>query len=290
MLGLALFAAPHAHAAYTTSKSFTATGGGTSYPVNPVNSPAITYSVTGTWVGTIVLQSSQNPTVYWNNVVSLTANGSGTTAVVPGNVISSAQPGIQPTNGAPLFFRFACTAFTSGTIVTSFTTTDAFTRTAFFTQAKAGATSGWTVNAAADLFKSTLAASQTASTLVIPIQALRTGDTIVGYQVVGNATSAGNTATVDADLRYLTGAAANPTDASLGTTITTVTATANTLLVGTSGSQGTVTPAAAAGGAVLATAHTILPGETFYALVTGTTAASTTETVQGVQVIYVPGL
>lgn len=289
MLGLALLAVP-AQAAYTTSKSFTAVGGGVSYPVNPLNSPSISYSVTGTWVGTVVLQSSQNPTVYWNNVVSLTANGSGTTAVIPSNVISGSQPGIQPTNGAPLFFRFACTAYTSGTIVTSFTTTDALTRTAFFTQAKAGATAGWTVNAGADLFKSTLAASQTGSTLVLPIQGLRTGDTIVGYQVVGNATSSGNTATVDADLRYLTAAAANPTDASLGTTITTVTATANTLIVGTTGSSNTVTPAATAGGAVLATAHVIQPGETFYALVTGTTASSTTETVQGVQVIYVPGL
>lgn len=127
------------------------------------------------------------------------------------------------------------------------------------TRAKVGGTAGWTVAAADDLpYMGTVAASQTAATLVVPIDGLKVGETITGFKVVAQIESGGNTVTLDADLRKITNAAAEPTDGSVGA-ITQVSATEDTAV------------AAEKTGLTEVVAAT----ETFYILLTATTAAST---------------
>ena len=125
--------------------------------------------------------------------------------------------------------------------------------------AKAGTTAGWTVGAGDNLGNlATLPASQTASTLVVPITGLKVGDTITSFKVVGQIESAGNTATLDADLRKLTATAAGNADASVGA-ITQISVTADTKITTEKTGLTEVTAA----------------DESFYVLLTGTTAAST---------------
>lgn len=123
---------------------------------------------------------------------------------------------------------------------------------------KVGATAGWTVNAGANLYEATLAAAQTNSTLVVPIIGLKIGWTITAFKVVAQIESAGNIATLDADLRKLTNAAGDPVDASVGT-ITQVSVTADT----------------AVAQAKTGLSEVVAADEWFYVLITGTTAAAT---------------
>ncbi len=124
--------------------------------------------------------------------------------------------------------------------------------------AKAGATAGWVVNGAANFFESTLPATQTGSTLVIPVQGLKVGDTITAFKVEAQIESAGNTATLDADLRAQTNAAGDPTDASIGA-ITQVSVIADTKVET----------------AKTALAEVVAADKWYYILITATTAAAT---------------
>lgn len=127
--------------------------------------------------------------------------------------------------------------------------------------AKVGGTAGWTVGAAADRSGHQLPASQTASTLVIPVQGLKVGDIITAFSIVGQIESAGGTATLDAALRKLTVAAADLADA-LVAAMTQVSVTADTAL-------------SAANAAKTGLTETVGADEGFYMLLTGTTAAAT---------------
>lgn len=138
---------------------------------------------------------------------------------------------------------------------------------------KAGTTAGWVVAAADNLGKmATLPASQTGSTLVVPVTGLKVGDIITGFYITGSIQSAGNTATLTADLRKLTAAAAGATDSSVGSLAAPVSVTANTILSSSNAGK-------------TGLAHTVAAGESFYVLITSTTAASTTEEVQAVSII-----
>lgn len=137
------------------------------------------------------------------------------------------------------------------------------------TGAKVGGTAGWSLGGGAvnTGLTATLPASQTGSTLVIPIPGLKVGDTITAFSVVGQIESAGNTATLDADLRKHTAAAADVADASVGA-ITQISVTADAIV---SASKG-------------ALAEVVAADETFYVLLTGTTAALTDIALQGITV------
>lgn len=127
------------------------------------------------------------------------------------------------------------------------------------TRAKVGGTSGWTVGATNDVGTiATMAAGQTAGTLVIPLDGLHIGDTITGFKINAQVESAGNTVTIDGSLRALTNVAADPTDASIGS-ITQVSVTADTAVAASKTGLSEVVAA----------------GKTYYLLVTATTAAST---------------
>jgi hypothetical protein len=132
--------------------------------------------------------------------------------------------------------------------------------------AKVGATAGWTVpGSGSDAIVGRLAslpASQTGSTLIVPIRGAAVGDTIRSWSIVGQLDSAGNTITLDAQLRRLTAVASGLTDALIGPAMTQISVTADTL-VNQANSSVTLT-----------TAETVADGETFYLLITATTGAT----------------
>ena len=137
--------------------------------------------------------------------------------------------------------------------------------------AKVGGTAGWTVNAANDLGTlGTVAASQTAGTLVVPLTGLKVGWSITAFGLVGQIESAGGAVTVDANLRSLTAADADVTDASVAPTMTQISVTADDTIEAANSST------------TLTTAETVAAGVTYYLLVTVTTAASTDVVLQGV--------
>lgn len=135
-------------------------------------------------------------------------------------------------------------------------------------QAKAGATAGWVVAAGANTALVTCPASQTGATLVVPINGLKVGDTITGFHLVGQIESAGGTVTVDADLRKHTAAAADVSDASVGA-ITQLSVTADAIMSASNTRKASLSEVVAA-------------DETFYVLLTATTAALTDIALQGV--------
>lgn len=141
--------------------------------------------------------------------------------------------------------------------------------------AKAGTTSGWVVNAGDNLNSlARLPASQTSSTLVIPLDGLKVGDTITAFHLVGQVESAGGNVTIDAALRKQSAAAADLTDASVG---------AMTQLALTGGTA-VDTILSAANTAKTALADVVGADESFYMLITGTTAGSTDIDLMGVAI------
>lgn len=138
--------------------------------------------------------------------------------------------------------------------------------------AKAGATAGWVVNAGTNVGRlATCPASQTASTLVVPIPNLKVGDTITAFHLVGQIESAGNAVTVDAALRKITAAAADVTDASVGA-ITQLSVTADTIMSSSNTEKSALTEVVGA-------------DEAFYVLITATTGASTDIDLMGVSIV-----
>lgn len=140
------------------------------------------------------------------------------------------------------------------------------------TGAKVGTTAGGLVNAADNknsLFR--VPASSTASTIVVPLDYLKVGDIITAYHLVGQIESAGGAVTVDAALRKQTAAAADLTDAAVtGGGMTQLSVTADTIM------------SLANTAKTLTTAETVGDDESFYLLITVTTAASTDVDAQAV--------
>jgi hypothetical protein len=133
---------------------------------------------------------------------------------------------------------------------------------------KVGATAGWTVGAADDVSLVTLPQSQTASTLVIPVTIpLKVGCTITAFSLNGQIDSAGGAVTLDADLRKITEAEAGYADASVGA-ITQIAKTADYKVTD----------------AKTSLAEVVAADESFYVLVTGTTAATTDIEIAGITV------
>jgi len=138
------------------------------------------------------------------------------------------------------------------------------------TGAKVGATAGWVVNAGANTSLTTLPASQTGSTLIVPINyPLKIGATITGFSVIGQIESAGGTVTITAELRKHTAAAADVADATIAGLASNVSVTADAALSATNAVKTGLTEVVAA-------------NETFYLLITATTAGSTDIALQGI--------
>jgi hypothetical protein len=135
-------------------------------------------------------------------------------------------------------------------------------------QGKAGTTAGWVVAAGSNIALVTCPASQSASTLVVPVNGLKVGQKITGFYATGQIESAGNIATLDVALRKHTAAAADVSDA-LVAGATQLSVTADTI-VSASNTRRTDFN------------ETVGGDETFYFLVTATTAAATDVALQSV--------
>ncbi len=143
------------------------------------------------------------------------------------------------------------------------------------THAKVGATSGWLIDGADDLgLLATLPAAETGtSTLIVPLNGLKVGQTITAFSLIGQIESAGETVIIDADLRKHTAAAGDVADASVAT-MTQISKTADYLINDTKSGLTEV----------------IQIGETFFILITGTTGASASDiAMQGVTVTVTEG-
>jgi len=266
-------------------KSFSAVGSGTNISV--ANGAQFTYSVSGTFSGTIVLERANKGSTNYAPVLTFTAAGSG--------LIQA--PGV---NQGQSSYRFRCSVYSSGTIVTQLLNVDKPIQEFFGedgsslfkvtsggvatvkrpsqkriinTGAKIGGTAGWTLGGGAvnTGLMATLAASQTASKLVVPVPFLKVGDTITSFHGIGQIESAGNTATLDIDLRKLTSVAADVTDASVGS-ITQLSVAADTIISSTNAGKTDLTEVVGA-------------DETFYFVLTGTTAALTDIALQGLAIV-----
>jgi hypothetical protein len=128
--------------------------------------------------------------------------------------------------------------------------------------AKVGATAGWVVTAGTNMCHATLPASQTGSTLVVPISGVNVRDVVTAVSTGGQVESAGGNVTLVMSVRKLTNAAGDNADAEIGTD-NVGTLTADTAL------------SAANLGVTLGTAEALAADESLYVLFTGTTAAST---------------
>lgn len=136
-------------------------------------------------------------------------------------------------------------------------------------QSKAGATAGWVVAAGSNIALVTLPASQTGSTLVVPLPAFEVGTKIVGFHLVGQHEGAGGAGTtIDADLRKHTVAATDVADASVGA-ITQLALGADAILSDANTRKGDL-------------AEVVSATETYYVLVTATTPAGNDIALQGV--------
>lgn len=138
---------------------------------------------------------------------------------------------------------------------------------------KVGATAGWVVGGGAvnTGLMATCPASQTGSKLVVPLSGvLNVGDTITGVHLVGQIESGGNAVTVDVDLRKMTAAAADVSDASVAT-MTQLSVTADTIM-------------SSSNTAITGQTEVVGADETFYLVITATTAAATDIALQGVVV------
>lgn len=139
------------------------------------------------------------------------------------------------------------------------------TDTSVHTGGRIGATAGWVTTAAALDYQAmaTMAASQTAGTLVIPLPNLKVGDVIESFSLQGAINSAGGAVTLDCQLRKVVpAAAAAPTD-SLIASMTQLAVTAATAVSSANAVKNSIF-------------QEVLADESYYLLATGTTAASTT--------------
>lgn len=243
--------------AYFSNKSFTAVNTfGT--PVLLKNGQKFYYTVSGTFVATVRLEKSEDAGATWDAISNFTAASSG-------YVVANFSTGNKDA-----LIRFSCVSFTSGTVVTTIQTANIGTKQIHGCGAssKVGATAGWVVAGTTDVCLATLPASQTASTLIVPVRGLKVGDRINGFNLIGQIESAGNAVTVDASLKKTTAAAADVVEAAVGT-MTQLSVTADAAMSDLNTSS-------------LPMSVVVGDGETYYFLITATTGASTDIALQGV--------
>lgn len=135
-----------------------------------------------------------------------------------------------------------------------------------------GSGAGWVIDADNALPLATLPATQTSEVLLIPISGLWVGDTVTEVAVVGQVESAGNNVTLTLDVRKVTAAAADITDASLGTDGS-GTLTSDTIL-------------SSANLAVTGLTEVLAADEMLYATITATTGNSTDIALMGLAVTF----
>ena len=251
--------------------SLTAVGKGAVLNV-PVGSQ-VSYNIAGTFVGTVSLYETPNNGGLYKRIAGpFTAGATGTVKVADGF--------IGPQN-AVVGVVLGIDAYTSGTITNTSNLVEGsipFTKLLnkiFNVAMKVGATAGWVASTTGvDSNKATMAASQTAGTLVIPLSGLLPGDVLSSFHLYGGGIFTGTASTLDASLHSCIVSAAGTTvvDTNLQSMTQFVSATANVIF----GMANTYTE--------LASEHVVVEGETFYLLLTGTTAAGDSMVILGANV------
>lgn len=228
--------------------------------LQPNQSYALSLTASPSLTGSVVLQRRVSPNAY-EDVLSYTATQAITEYVHTASV--------------PMAYRLFCRDLDAGTETVAYVLQSLLstgTRTLADARPKVGTTAGWTVGAANNLGTlATLAAGQTSATLVVAVPNLRIGDRITGFYPVGQVESGGNTASLTVNLRRLTAVAADLTDESVATSGS-VSFTADTAL-------GRIGASAVDNLNVI-----VQDGESYYFLITGTTATATDVALQGVMV------
>ena len=235
------------------SAEFTGAGTGAEFSIRKGDS--FTYDISGTF------------DLYWTLQVS---TGGGWQNVATSGATASAT--VKAENDSRYRVVAHTPGETPGTMTVLITELVAANKTLLVTnaagQAKVGATAGWVVAAAANIALVTCPASQTASTLVVPVNGLKVGQKITGFYATGQIESAGGAVTVDVALRKHTAAAADVADAAVAS-ITQLAAAADTIISASNARKADFNEAVGV-------------DETFYFLVTATTAGSTDIALQSI--------
>lgn len=245
----------------SVAKSFTATGVSAELTFRP--GQGITYAVSGTFVGTVKLERAVN------NGAAAYETLATATAAATGSYTNESKRDVR--------VRFNCTAFTSGTIVTAIGDANPNSEKRLISaagQGKVGGTAGFVVAVADNVALVTCPASQTASKLVVPVPTLKVGERITGFHAVGQIESGGGTATFDLELRKMTAAAADVSDASVAS-ITQLSVAADTII-------------SASNSRKAALDQVVATDESYYFLVTVTTAAATDVALQAIAIEVAP--
>jgi len=236
----------------TYTKEHTGAGAGPEFSIRKGDSFA--YAISGTFE------------LYWTIQV---ATGGGWTDVATSHAAATG------TVKAEVDARYRFVAHTPGetpgtmtVTATELAETDKVLRVLPAALGKVGATAGWVPGAGNNLSLATCPASQSASTLVIPVTGLRVGDTITGFYGVGQIESGGNIATLDIALRKMTAAAADVADALIAGA-TQLSVTADTIVSASNSRRADFN-------------ETVGADESFYFLVTATTAGSTDIALQAI--------
>lgn len=230
--------------------------------VKTLTTPVLTDPVVNAGSGTVVLPTSASPaqtaegSVVWDSDDDLLTVGDGTGRKTMVDVSST-----QSVTGAKTF----TTAHISAGNLTPTTVNRTSQQYVVNDFSRPGTTAGWlgSVLQVDNLgLLATCPQLQTAATLIIPITNLKVGWTVTGYFLSGQIESGGNAVTLDADLRKMTSAAADFTDASIGA-ITQISVTADTLVDASNSTK------------TLAAPEVIAADEILYLKLTATTAAAT---------------
>jgi len=161
----------------------------------------------------------------------------------------------------------------TGAATFSSTLTRASQKRLIGSDAKVGATAGWAVGAATNVGRmATMAASGTASTLVIPLPGLKVGDVITAFGLIGQIESAGSTVTLDCSLRSIQAAAADLTDSEAAAGFTQLSVTADTAVTSANAEKASLTV-------------TVAADKFYYLLVTATTGSSTDIDLAGAYIV-----
>jgi hypothetical protein len=152
----------------------------------------------------------------------------------------------------------------------------------FNSGAKVGASAGFVVDAADNLASIGRLPQSENGTLVVPISGLNAGSRIQGGHLVGVIESTAGVGTqVTWQLRKTTAVAANPSDALVSAIVDTLDVAADTVMGPTNTALDPIVGADAAG----ADGELVVEGAMYYALITGTTAASNDIDLLGVALI-----
>lgn len=241
----------------TVTSSFTAVG--VSSSVHIKRGDVLSFSLSGTFVASVWVEYSENNQT-WHKFKKYSTG------------VTNANIQVDFSGFKDGFARLNCEDFTSGTAVSTLVKLPAYSKKVVFNamNAKVGDTAGWVVSVDDDICLSTLPASQTESTLVVPVS-LEVGQKIVGFFLVGQVESAAEAVVLDCAFKKHTAVAAGATLTVIAD-MTQVSVVADTALT----SANTFTDVRE---------EVVGESDNYFFLITGTTLADTDVALQGIGVL-----